>query len=127
MDQSEIPDDYIAIRKDLLDDSNAAKDEMDKVKKKLKTLLRDGSEIPEQFAWPKEDMPDPATVLQAVVKLMKFHKKIMVDNFARLKTGASSSLAALSRTSRSSSEIDLKTASGQTEVPTIASIQPRWC
>ncbi|SSD61892.1 probable Inositol hexakisphosphate and diphosphoinositol-pentakisphosphate kinase [Saccharomycodes ludwigii] len=73
--------DEILIRKDLLDDSNAAKELMDKVKKKLKPLLRMGAEAPPQFTWPPK-MPEPYLVIKRVCKLMNYHKKIMEHNFA---------------------------------------------
>lgn len=76
----EFSSDEINIRKDLLDDSNAAKDIMDKVKKKLKPLLREGKETPPQFAWPAK-MPEPYLVIKRVVELMNYHKKIMDHNF----------------------------------------------
>ncbi|KAL3234390.1 Inositol hexakisphosphate and diphosphoinositol-pentakisphosphate kinase [Nakaseomyces bracarensis] len=78
--EDEFSSDEINIRKDLLDDSNAAKDLMDKVKKKLKPLLREGKETPPQFAWPAK-MPEPYLVIKRVVELMNYHKKIMDYNF----------------------------------------------
>ncbi|KAF3910367.1 hypothetical protein ABW20_dc0100674 [Dactylellina cionopaga] len=83
LDVKEISPGSIAIRKDLLDDSNAAKDEMDKVKKKLKTLLRPGAEAPPQFAWPRENFPEPSVVMQNVVQLMEFHQKVMKYNYKK--------------------------------------------
>ncbi|ODQ82933.1 hypothetical protein BABINDRAFT_159417 [Babjeviella inositovora NRRL Y-12698] len=81
LDEECLPDDFLIIRKDLLDDSNAAKDLMDKVKKKLKPLLREGKEAPPQFAWPPK-MPQPFVVIKRVVELMCYHRKILETNFA---------------------------------------------
>ncbi|KAI9886827.1 MAG: hypothetical protein M1823_001326 [Watsoniomyces obsoletus] len=118
LDQSDLPPGYIRIWKDLLDDSNAAKDEMDKVKKKLKTLLRDGDEAPPQFAWPKDNTPDPAAVLRTVIDLMRFHKQVMAENFGRLKGNAPSSKSGSHENDSSASSINSMT---------LSDIQPRWC
>ncbi|KAK7203839.1 histidine phosphatase superfamily-domain-containing protein [Myxozyma melibiosi] len=80
LDKKDLDPSFLTIRKDLLDDSNAAKDLMDKVKKKIKPLLRKGLKPPPQFTWP-EKMPEPSVVIQAVVELMNFHRKVMEANF----------------------------------------------
>ncbi|PGH17534.1 hypothetical protein AJ79_01134 [Helicocarpus griseus UAMH5409] len=114
LDQKNLPEDFIQVRKDLLDDSNAAKDVMDKVKKKLKLLLREGNSAPPQFAWPKENFPEPSIVLSTVVELMKFHRQVMRYNFARLNTDPAS-------TNGNGTDGQGK------EAPTLSSIQGRWC
>ncbi|KAJ5582721.1 hypothetical protein N7535_001341 [Penicillium sp. DV-2018c] len=122
LDQKDLPEDLIKVRKDLLDDSNAAKDVMDKVKKKLKLLLREGS-APSQFAWPKDsNIPEPSVVLATVVELMKFHRSVMRHNFAQLNCP--------DHTSPTSDDPEIqeqRTAADRLEHPDISDIQGRWC
>jgi inositol hexakisphosphate/diphosphoinositol-pentakisphosphate kinase len=121
LDQKELPDDFIQIRKDLLDDSNAAKDDMDKVKKKLKLLLREGS-APSQFAWPKDNFPEPSVVLATVVELMKFHRNVMRYNFKKLSRQESQPSAG--------TKVGEDASIHQSKVPdspAIAAVQGRWC
>lgn len=66
----------LIIRKDLLDDSNAAKEPMDKVKKRLKVLLRPGEYKRPEFARVLSRVPDvePQLIVQETVELMKYHR-----------------------------------------------------
>ncbi|KAL2828628.1 histidine phosphatase superfamily-domain-containing protein [Aspergillus cavernicola] len=120
LDQKELPEDFIQVRKDLLDDSNAAKDLMDKVKKKLKLLLREGS-APSQFTWPKENIPEPSVVLATVVELMKFHRDVMRHNFQKMNRSVPSSAGDTDEATPS------RTAALPSENPALSSIQGRWC
>ncbi|KAK1139338.1 inositol hexakisphosphate and diphosphoinositol-pentakisphosphate kinase [Aspergillus melleus] len=119
LDQKELPEDFIQVRKDLLDDSNAAKDHMDKVKKKLKLLLREGS-APSQFTWPKDNIPEPSVVLATVVELMKFHRDVMRHNFQRLEKPQHHAMESGGFDDPTLTELH----SGN---PSLDSIQGRWC
>jgi len=126
LDDNDLPSDFITVRKDLLDDSNAAKDEMDKVKKKLKVLLREGHEPPPQFAWP-EDLPEPSVIQKEVIELMNFHRRVMRHNYSKLFGTASSSLNAIANPGERTSSYAGSSSSMMTQATATNSIQARWC
>ncbi|KAF2473228.1 uncharacterized protein BDR25DRAFT_282566 [Lindgomyces ingoldianus] len=125
LEKDQYPAENIQVRKDLLDDSNAAKDEMDKVKKKLKTLLREGDKAPPQFAWPK-DVPEPYIVVRQVVELMKFHQRLMNHNFKKIESGAVSSLSAIASPAGDASSSG-HISHALSKATTVNQIQSRWC
>jgi len=126
LDQKEVAEDSITIRKDLLDDSNAAKDVMDKVKKKLKLLLREGHQAPPQFAWPP-NTPEPSIVVKNVVELMNFHRKVMRHNFKKLSNSAAASLSALNKSSEGSPAPVPGSGGALAQAQAVSSVQARWC
>lgn len=90
---------------------------MDKVKKKLKLLLREGY-APSQFAWPKDtNIPEPSVVLATVVELMKFHRSVMRHNFEKLEAS----------TLRNAEDGRLVNQQDSSEQSGLASVQGRWC
>ncbi|TCD70808.1 hypothetical protein EIP91_001498 [Steccherinum ochraceum] len=75
----------LIVRKDLLDDSNAAKDLMDDVKKRLKILLRPGEpEKRPELTWPKSMKKEPVEVVKEVIELLASFRDIMRRNWETL-------------------------------------------
>ncbi|KAF9201268.1 hypothetical protein BGZ49_008470 [Haplosporangium sp. Z 27] len=83
LDIREVPKDMLLIRKEMLDDSNAAKEKSDLVKKQLFDLLQpNSSEIMEQL-WP-EDIDDPTDLVQDIILAMRKLRDTMRKNFKTL-------------------------------------------
>ena len=82
--ESDAPKNMI-VRKDLLDDSNAAKDLMDNVKEELRARLQPTPENahirPEH--WPK-DLPPPSLIGTEIQKLLHSLGETMHENFSKL-------------------------------------------
>ena len=126
LDKEEVPDSFIIERKDLLDDSNAAKDVMDKVKKRLKLLLRKGEKAPPQFAWPS-NMPEPSEVVGKVAELMTFHRKVMRYNYKKLNGKATASLSNLAKTGEGGKPAANSTGGSLAQAQAVSTVQARWC
>ena len=100
---------------------------MDKVKKKLKLLLRKGQSAPPQFAWPSK-MPEPSEVVGKVAELMVFHRKVMRHNFKKLNGGAAASLSALNKAGEGGAPAETPASGGAlAQAQAVSSIQARWC
>lgn len=86
LDDPESLDGVISESKHLLDDSNAAKDQSDAVKRKLKGLLKPGNNIPEymlaQMGWSAK-FPQPHVILQEISSIMERMQKTMRDNWQK--------------------------------------------
>ncbi|CAG8657179.1 10467_t:CDS:2, partial [Racocetra fulgida] len=83
LDVNDIPEKLIETRKEMLDDSNSAREQMDDVKNRLRTLLKPGESLNVDWAWPK-DQPEPCIVVQEVIEIMKHLRKIMHENFEHM-------------------------------------------
>jgi len=100
---------------------------MDKVKKKLKLLLRKGEKAPPQFAWPS-NMPEPSDVVRKVAELMVSHRKVMRYNYKKLNGGAAASLSALNKIGEGGTSAAPQVAGGSlAQAKAVASVQARWC
>ncbi|KAG0004511.1 hypothetical protein BGZ80_000323 [Entomortierella chlamydospora] len=83
LDIREVPKDMLLIRKEMLDDSNAAKEKTDLVKKQLFDLLQpDHADIMEQM-WPK-DLENPGDLVQDIILAMRKLRETMRKNFKEL-------------------------------------------
>lgn len=86
LDDPESLDGIISESKYLLDDSNAAKDPSDAVKRKLKGLLRPGNNIPEymlaQMGWSAK-LPQPHVILQEITSIMERMQRNMRENWVK--------------------------------------------
>ncbi|CAG8697745.1 25662_t:CDS:2, partial [Racocetra persica] len=83
LDVNDIPENLIETRKEMLDDSNSAREQMDDVKNRLRTLLKPGESLNVDWAWPK-DQPEPCIVVQEVIEIMKHLRKLMHENFEHM-------------------------------------------
>ncbi|CAG8654120.1 17041_t:CDS:2 [Acaulospora morrowiae] len=80
LDINDIPEEIIETRKEMLDDSNAAKEQMDIVKSHLYSIFEPGETSKSDFMWPS-DKPEPHIVIQEVIDIMKNLRQIMQANF----------------------------------------------
>jgi len=87
LDLREVPKDMLLIRKEMLDDSNAAKEKTDAVKKELQNLLQPEHAKDIEMHWPK-DQEDPGQLVEDVIESMRTLRQIMRKNYEDLDVSA---------------------------------------
>ncbi|CAG8635069.1 2702_t:CDS:10 [Gigaspora margarita] len=83
LDGKDMTENVIETRKEMLDDSNSAKEQMDDVKKSLKTLLKPNEPLSVDWTWPK-DQSEPSIVVEEVIDIMKHLRQLMHENFEHM-------------------------------------------
>ncbi|GJJ70292.1 inositol-hexakisphosphate/diphosphoinositol-pentakisphosphate 1-kinase [Entomortierella parvispora] len=83
LDIREVPKDMLLIRKEMLDDSNAAKEKTDAVKKELYSLLQPDHAKDMEELWP-QDKTDPGELVEDIILAMRTLRDIMRKNFKEL-------------------------------------------
>ncbi|KAJ3103187.1 hypothetical protein HDU97_010320 [Phlyctochytrium planicorne] len=80
LDIQEIPSSLVTVSKEMLDDSNAAKEQMETVKTKLQAILNPNEPIklPEHYL--PEDIDDPESFLQEIIDLLSKIRGVMQQN-----------------------------------------------
>ncbi|KAJ3197002.1 hypothetical protein HK101_006661 [Irineochytrium annulatum] len=81
LDSPDVPDSLLTISKEMLDDSNSAKEQMEVVKSKLQAMLNPNEptiKLPEHYV--PEDIDDPEVFLQEIIDLLSRIRDIMRTN-----------------------------------------------
>ncbi|KAL1920945.1 uncharacterized protein VTP21DRAFT_11580 [Calcarisporiella thermophila] len=82
----DLPEDFIILKEKMLDDSNAAKEQLDIAKYKLRNLLRSETEFTlkqHMCGWP-EGLGEPYEVVHEVIDIMSGLRTIMQHNYDRM-------------------------------------------
>ncbi|KAF9366071.1 hypothetical protein BGX34_006457 [Mortierella sp. NVP85] len=87
LDLREVPKNMLLIRKEMLDDSNAAKEKTDAVKNELQNLLQPEHAKDIEMYWPK-GQADPGQLVEDVIESMRTLRQIMRKNYEVLDVSA---------------------------------------
>ncbi|KAJ3113631.1 hypothetical protein HDU96_003125 [Phlyctochytrium bullatum] len=80
LDVAQIPDNLVTVSKEMLDDSNAAKEQMEAVKMKLQAILNPNEPIKLPEYYLPEDIDDPEAFLQDIINLLSKIRGVMQKN-----------------------------------------------
>lgn len=84
LNTTEIPKDMLVTSKALLDDSNAAKEPMDRAKAELRELLEEGNQAyMTDYQWPA-DMPEPRIIVDKVIATLTRMRETMRKNWTEM-------------------------------------------
>ncbi|KAJ3332598.1 hypothetical protein HDU76_013702 [Blyttiomyces sp. JEL0837] len=81
LDIKDIPEELITVNKEMLDDNNAAKEQMETVKSRLQAILNPNEPVKLPIHYLPEEIEDPELFLQDIIDLLSKLRTIMRANF----------------------------------------------